>query len=79
MRKFIAAAAVVAAATGSILGFAGHADAQSICLTLSISTELPAPPVALPVGLPITPPSSFTQTECIPPTVPSVPGVPPVV
>ena len=74
MRKFIAAAAVAAAAVGSVFGFAGHADAQTLCVTVRIVTELPAPPVALPVGLPVALPSSFTQTECLPPD--SAPGLP---
>ena len=80
MRKLIAGAAVAAAAAGSIFGFAGHADAQSICVTIRIATELPAPPVALPVGLPVALPSSFAQTECLPPEggVPGLPVAPPL-
>jgi hypothetical protein len=64
MKKFLAAAAVVAAATGTFVFGAGHADAQQICVTLKIDAELPAPPVTLPAA----PPLPINETVCLPPS-----------
>jgi hypothetical protein len=77
MRKLIAAGAVVAAAMGSLLGFAGHASAQSVCV--SVRWEFPDPSSMLPVGVPVALPIPFAgvQSECIPPTgLPTPGGVP---
>ena len=76
MKKFIAASAVAAAAVGSVFGVTGHASAQTACVAVAAGFELPAPPVALPVGLPISPPSSFALSQCFPPDLPPAPGVP---
>jgi hypothetical protein len=75
MKKWIAAGAVVAAAAGSLLGFAGHASAQSVCVTVRWS--FPDPSSTLPVGLPVALPIPFagSQTQCLSPdSLPTPPG-----
>ena len=74
MKKFIAAAAVVAAAAGSLLGFASHASAQEVCLNIAWSFPDPTQmlPVALPVSLPI--PFSGSRAQCLSPSDLPVPN-----
>jgi len=87
MRKVIAAGAIVAAATGSLFGFAGHASAQSLTVAasgdtsgacLSVSWDFPDPtnmiPVGLPVGLPVAIPFSGSQGKCL--SASDLPGLP---
>jgi len=87
MKKLIAAAAVVAAAAGSLLGFAGHASAASLTVVgsgglngvcLTVSWDFPDPSSMLPVGLPVALPIPFagSQSQCLPPDLPAPPGVP---
>jgi len=78
MRKAIAAGAIVAAAAGSLLFGAGHADAQQVCLSVSITGDFPQAPI--PVALPVAP-LPFQGGGCIPPDggvpgVPTLPGLP---
>ncbi len=82
MKKYIAAAAVVAAAAGSFLLGAGHADAQQVCVEIQLNGDVPAIPA--PVALPVAPPLPLDTGICIPPdggvgglpTLPELPGVP---
>ncbi len=76
MRKHIAALAVGAAAIGSIFGFAGHADAQSVCISIHLRVNAPAAPVGLPVAVPVGLPDGIDQSACLPPDAPGLPGAP---